>query len=255
MFRWKKTVIVFVISLLFAGTAGATPQWEGGTAGGILGGIAGALLDHKNPWRGGVIGAGLGAVAGATIAEISVRGSQEAARANRPVEYTTDSGRGVYRAEPVGAFYYPDRYTKCRKVHERTWENGSLVQDTTREVCEGVETEERYGGEPAYAAAPPPPPPYAVHGAPPVVLIPGTYVYVVPGSEGRLLYYDGSWWRPVRGHWYRSRFHDGPWMHVRFDRVPYALRDLPPDYPRMLYGQHRAACEDVRNHWDKEERE
>ncbi|MCC6347114.1 MAG: glycine zipper 2TM domain-containing protein [Nitrospirales bacterium] len=240
-----------MISLLLAGTAYATPQWEGGTAGGLIGGIAGALLDHKNPWRGGVIGAGLGAIAGATIADISVRGSQEAARANRPVEYTTGNGRGIYRAEPVGAFYYPDRYKKCKKVHERTWENGSLVRDTVREVCEGVRAEERYGTPLAYEVTPPP---YAVAGPPPVVLIPGTYVYAVPASAGRILYYDGSWWRPVRGHWYRSGHHDGPWMHVRFDRVPYALRDLPPDYPRMLYGQHRA-CGDVRDHWDGGERE
>ncbi|MFO0754813.1 MAG: hypothetical protein U0411_15980 [Thermodesulfovibrionales bacterium] len=42
-------------------------------------------------------------------------GSQEAARANRPVEYTTDNGRGVYRAEPMGA----DERTNCKKVRER----------------------------------------------------------------------------------------------------------------------------------------
>lgn len=142
----KKTISFFMALALVAVVLSACAQhhYEGGAAGGLIGGIAGALLDSKNPWRGGVIGAGLGAVAGATIADISVRGSREAYRSGKPVEYRTEDGRGSYRAEPVGDYYRPDEHTKCRKVRERTWENDRLVKDTVKEVCEGEKFERRY---------------------------------------------------------------------------------------------------------------
>ncbi|MCI0469356.1 MAG: glycine zipper 2TM domain-containing protein [Nitrospirae bacterium] len=144
MHKAKKMISVLMILSLFLVTACASYHYEGGAAGGVLGGLTGALLDRKNPWRGGVIGAGIGALAGATIADISVRGSREAYRNNRPVEYRTDDGRGLYRAEPVGQPYYPDEQTKCKKVRERVYENGNLVKDTVREVCEGEKYERRY---------------------------------------------------------------------------------------------------------------
>ncbi|AJE02439.1 glycine zipper 2TM domain-containing protein [Geobacter pickeringii] len=122
-------------------TAGCTTyQAQGGMAGGAMGGLAGAILDHRNPWRGGVVGAVLGSVAGATISEISVRGSREAVGAGRPVEYRTDDGRGYYHAEPVQV----DQHTKCRKVRERIYDNDRLVKDHVREVCEGEKDEDRY---------------------------------------------------------------------------------------------------------------
>lgn len=142
----KKTISLVMVLVLsaFVLSSCAQHQYEGGTAGGLIGGVAGALLDRKNPWRGGIIGAGLGAVAGATISDISVRGSREAYRSGRPVEYRTEDGRGAYRAEPVGETYRPDEQTKCRKVRERTWDNDRLVKDTVKEVCEGEKYERRY---------------------------------------------------------------------------------------------------------------
>ncbi|MCL4492237.1 MAG: glycine zipper 2TM domain-containing protein [Nitrospirae bacterium] len=140
----KKLVTILLIFVLAASSDLATYHYEGGAAGGVLGGIAGALLDRKNPWRGGVIGAGLGAVAGATIADVSVRGAREAANTGRPVEYRTEDGRGVYRAEPASDVYRPNENTKCRKVHEKTWEDGRLVKDHVKEVCESEKTESRY---------------------------------------------------------------------------------------------------------------
>ncbi|MEW6116709.1 MAG: glycine zipper 2TM domain-containing protein [Nitrospirota bacterium] len=249
MLRWKKVIIILVIAFLSAGTASASPQWEGGAAGGLIGGIAGALLDHKNPWRGGVIGAGLGAIMGATIADISARGAQEAAQAGKPVEYRTERGRECYRAEPVSDVYYPNEYTRCRKVRERIWEDDRLVKDTVREICESEKTE-GYGRAPYDL-----PPSYTTSVPPSVVLIPGTYVYAVPDREVTLLFYDGYWWRPVRGNWYRSGHHNGPWKHVRFERVPRALTELPPHYSRMLHGRERVVyreARDNRNRWNRE---
>jgi hypothetical protein len=132
----KKTarLIALLLVVSFIGlTYSCTPYHaQGAGTGAVIGGVAGALLDHRNPWRGGVIGGVLGAVAGATIADISVRASHEAARENRPVEYRTEDGRGVYRADPMG---YDER-TRCRKVQERVWEDGRLIKDEIREVCE-----------------------------------------------------------------------------------------------------------------------
>lgn len=136
----KKAVTVLLILVFLAPAACTQYQYEGGMVGGAIGGIAGALLDHRNPWRGGVIGAALGAVAGATIADISVRGSREAARSGRPVEYQTDDGRGRYYAEPMDY----DSTTRCRKVRERVWEDGRLVKDQVREVCESTRYERGY---------------------------------------------------------------------------------------------------------------
>ncbi len=144
MFIRGKAIAILMILVLLTVSGCATYHYEGAGAGGVVGGIAGALLDRKNPWRGGVIGAGLGAILGATIADVSVRGAREAAHSGKPVEYKTEDGRGVYRAEPVSDTYRPDEHTKCRKVRERTWENDRLVKDEVKEVCESEKYERRY---------------------------------------------------------------------------------------------------------------
>lgn len=135
-----RKIVTAILMLSFLAAACAPYQQEGAATGGAIGGITGAILDHRNPWRGGVIGAVLGAIAGATIADISVRGSREAYRTGRPVEYTTEDGRGRYYAEP-GDY---DARTRCRKVHEKVWEDGRLVKDQVREVCEGMKQERGY---------------------------------------------------------------------------------------------------------------
>jgi outer membrane lipoprotein SlyB len=118
-----------------------TPHtYEGATVGTIVGGIVGALLDRNNPWRGGVIGGVLGAVAGATLTEISTRATREAYMSGRPVEYRTEDERGVYRVDPVEY----NASTKCSKIQERVWEDGKLIKDQVKEVCEGTKYERRY---------------------------------------------------------------------------------------------------------------
>lgn len=139
--RMKKIVSMLLILSLLGMLFGCTQYHAQGVgAGAVIGGIAGALLDRKNPWRGGVVGAALGGVAGATLTDISMRASSEAASSGRPVEYRTTDGRGVYRADPVEY----DAKTKCHKVQERVWEDGKLIKDQVREVCEGEKYERRY---------------------------------------------------------------------------------------------------------------
>jgi len=137
----KKIVSMVLILSLLGLLVGCTEYHaQGAAAGGLLGGIAGALLDHKNPWRGGVIGAAIGGVTGATLTDISMRASREAATTGKPVEYRTEDGRGVYRVDPVEY----NAQTKCHKVHEKVWENGQIVKDQVREVCEGEKYERTY---------------------------------------------------------------------------------------------------------------
>jgi len=137
-----KKIISLILGIVLTGlTFGCTEYHaQGISTGAAVGGIAGALLDHRNPWRGGVIGGALGAVAGATVADISMKASQEAARNRRPVEYRTEDGRGVYRADPLSY----DKRTKCRKVREMVWENEVLIKNQTKEICEGEKYERRY---------------------------------------------------------------------------------------------------------------
>jgi hypothetical protein len=137
-----RKIVSLLLILSLSGILFSCTQYhaQGAGAGAVLGGIAGALLDRKNPWRGGVIGATIGGVTGATLTDISMRASREAAATGRPVEYRTNDGRGVYRAEPVSY----NAQTKCHKVHERVWENGQLVKDNIREVCEGKKLEQTY---------------------------------------------------------------------------------------------------------------
>lgn len=137
----KRTMAMIVILSLGLFVAGCTQHHaKGAGVGGAVGGVAGAILDKKNPWRGGVIGATLGAIFGATIADISAQASKEAAQTGKPVEYRTTDGRGVYRAEPVEY----DARTKCHKIRERVWEDGQLIKDEIKEVCEGEKVEYKY---------------------------------------------------------------------------------------------------------------
>ena len=137
----KKFISLMLVLSLLTLTFGCTQYHaQGAGAGGVIGGIAGALLDRKNPWRGGVIGAVLGGLAGATITDVSMRGAREAATSGKPVKYETEDGRGVYTAEPVGY----NAQTKCHKVHEVVTENGKVVKDQIKEVCESEKTEPRY---------------------------------------------------------------------------------------------------------------
>ena len=79
-------------------------------------------------------------------------------------------------------------------------------------------------------------PPLIVFAAPPVmVVIPETYVYVVPDVRDEIFFYDGWWWRPWEGRWYRSRHYDSGWGY--YQRVPTFYRNVPPGW-RNDYRDH-----------------
>jgi len=69
------------------------------------------------------------------------------------------------------------------------------------------------------------PPLIAFAGPPELVVIPGTYVYFAPDLDVNIFFYDGWWWRPWQGHWYRSRNYDSGWIY--YSRTPYFYNRLP----------------------------
>ncbi len=81
------------------------------------------------------------------------------------------------------------------------------------------------------------PPPIVV--APPdVVLLPGAPgVYVAPDIGVDLYFWNGWWWRPWEGHWYRSHHYDRGWRY--YDRgVPRFYHRVNPEW-RGYYRSHR----------------
>lgn len=89
---------------------------------------------------------------------------------------------------------------------------------------------------------------------PPVVVIPGTYVYYAPEADVDILFYQGYWYRPYEGGWFRARGYNGPWASIAIGRVPRALIGLPRDY-RLAYRDHpRIAYRDFNRNWRSWER-
>ncbi len=93
--------------------------------------------------------------------------------------------------------------------------------------------------------------------APPdVVVIPGTYVYIVPDVDVDVLFYQDYWWRPYEGRWYRSGDYNGSWRYIESRNIPSGLRALPRDYRhRLSPGYERIPHRDVQNNWKKWEKE
>jgi hypothetical protein len=93
--------------------------------------------------------------------------------------------------------------------------------------------------------------------APPdLVVIPGTYVYIVPDIDVDVLFFQGYWWRPYKGYWYRSQDYKGQWSYVEPGRIPNGLRSLPQDYRYHLSpGYERIPHRDVERNWEKWEKE
>lgn len=131
MWKWHMLNIIFFVATIFALGGCVTPyQQEGASIGAAIGGISGSILDKSYPWRGGIIGAAIGAIAGATISEVSAQGAREVAYGERPVEYRMEGGGGYYYAEPAG---YDEH--RCKRVREKIYEDGLLVQERINVIC------------------------------------------------------------------------------------------------------------------------
>lgn len=100
-----------------------------------------------------------------------------------------------------------------------------------------------------------PPPVYRIPAPPPVVVIPGTYVYVVPDIGVDIFFYHGYWYRPYEGNWFQAQSYNGPWLFLPPERLPRPLLQLPPDYRSIPPGYHRIPYGDLRKNWAGWERQ
>ena len=73
-------------------------------------------------------------------------------------------------------------------------------------------------------------PPLIVFEAPPeVIVIPDTNnVYVVPNVDVDFFFWNGWWWRPWEGRWYRSRYYNRGWVY--YNNVPSFYFDVDPSW-------------------------
>lgn len=102
----------------------------------------------------------------------------------------------------------------------------------------------------------PAPPPAVFPGPPDMVVIPGTYVYYAPGMQFDVFFYSGWWWRPWRGHWYRSYGYRGPWRYAAPGIVPRPLVMLPPRWRSDLrYGPPAIPYGRLHRNWRRWQRE
>jgi len=69
-----------------------------------------------------------------------------------------------------------------------------------------------------------------------MVVIPETDVYAVPDSDVDIFFYNGWWWRPWEGRWYRSHHYDSGWSY--YQRTPDFYRRIPSGW-RNNYRDHR----------------
>jgi len=98
--------------------------------------------------------------------------------------------------------------------------------------------------------------PALVISAPPaVVFIPGTYAYFAPDIDVDIFFFQGYWYRPYGGRWYRASDYNGHWGHIGGDRVPSVLINLPHDYRHMPPGHQRIPYGHLKNNWKTWERD
>ncbi len=93
------------------------------------------------------------------------------------------------------------------------------------------------------------PPAVVVAEPPEVVVVPNSMVYFAPGVSVDLLFYEGWWWTPKEGRWFRARGYDGPWTIVGPRYVPREIVRLPPGY-RGAYGRgEHIPYGQLKKHW------
>lgn len=77
----------------------------------------------------------------------------------------------------------------------------------------------------------PPPPAVVFEREPPVVLVPETRVYYLPGAADYDFYRYRTYWYVNRGgFWYRAKSYRGPFLPVEIVRVPQVIIGLPVKY-------------------------
>ena len=71
-------------------------------------------------------------------------------------------------------------------------------------------------------------PPIVFAAPPALIVLPGTYIYVVPDYDEDIFFYGGWWWRSWEGRWYRSHYYNRGWRYYR--NVPSFYFDVDPGW-------------------------
>ena len=79
------------------------------------------------------------------------------------------------------------------------------------------------------------PPPIVFAAPPSLIVLPDTYVYVIPDSDADMFFYNGWWWRLWEGRWYRSHYYNQGWSYYR--NVTSFYFDVDPGW-RGYYRDH-----------------
>src|SRR4030065_1176428 len=100
--------------------------------------------------------------------------------------------------------------------------------------------------------------PRSVFAAPPeLIVIPETYVYVVPDIDVDFFFWNGFWWRFWEGRWYRSRYYNRGWGY--YNTIPSFYFDVDPGWrgyyrDRNWYGHRwdyqRIPHQQVQQNWN-----
>lgn len=90
------------------------------------------LVEKTTSWRGGAIGASLGSPIEGNITQISAQASREAAKEGRPTVYLSLDGFQRVETLPVGK----SKSAQCRLVREKIFQEGKLIRDEIKEVCQ-----------------------------------------------------------------------------------------------------------------------
>jgi hypothetical protein len=106
------------------------------------------------------------------------------------------------------------------------------------------------------------PPPIRFAEPPRMVVLPQSYVYVAPDISEDIFFYDGWWWRPWEGRWYRSHEYNSGWRHYKYTpsfykKVPSGWRN---NYRERRWREHRWIAEpvehrEVQKNWQNWKRE
>jgi hypothetical protein len=158
MKRYQLVILTLGLSLLLASCAYYPYDRYNTQAGAGVGAGAGALIGQAigGNTEGTLIGLAAGTIIGALVGNAvdqDYQAARDAAEYRKPVIYYDRTGHAV-EAIPQAT-----NDPNCQKVTKRVWENGTLVKETTEEVCATQAPVPRY-----YAVPPPPPPPPYYYG-------------------------------------------------------------------------------------------
>ncbi len=81
------------------------------------------------------------------------------------------------------------------------------------------------------------PPPVVFSAPPEVIVVPDAYdVYAVPDVDVDIFFWNGWWWRPWGGRWYRSNYYDRGWAY--YANVPSFYYDVDPGWRGYYRDRH-----------------